>query len=191
MSTTIEIEFKNMLSETEYNQLLLSFSITPEQIWRQKNVYFDTLSSALKEQKAALRVRIKNNTYELTLKTHAAVGLLETNQMITQTDYENIINHNIFPQGPVFHTLRSISIDPTQLQVTTDLTTDRAEVDYDGGLLVFDKNYYHDIIDFELEYEVTDYDTGLKSFEAFLTQYNIKIRPAQNKIKRALTAKNA
>ena len=51
MSTNLEIEFKNMLSESEYQQLLNQFSIDEEQIWTQKNVYFDTKAFDLKRQK--------------------------------------------------------------------------------------------------------------------------------------------
>ena len=50
MSTNLEIEFKNMLSESEYEQLLNHFSISEEQIWIQKNVYFDTKAFDLKRQ---------------------------------------------------------------------------------------------------------------------------------------------
>ena len=63
MSTNLEIEFKNMLDESEYQELLKCFSIQEEQIWTQKNVYFDTHSFDLKKNQAARRVRIKNNTY--------------------------------------------------------------------------------------------------------------------------------
>ena len=64
MSTNLEIEFKNMLNVTEYKKLLNEFSINEEQIWTQKNIYFDTPSSQLKKQEAALRIRVKSSTYE-------------------------------------------------------------------------------------------------------------------------------
>ena len=38
MATNLEIEFKNMLTETEYDRLIQTFNIQEEQIWLQKNV---------------------------------------------------------------------------------------------------------------------------------------------------------
>ena len=188
MSTNLEIEFKNMLSESEYEQLLNHFSISEEQIWTQKNVYFDTKAFDLKRQKAALRVRIKNNTYELTLKTQAEVGLLETNQMITKTDYTTLKHDHRLINGPVYEALMDLGININDLRVITDLTTKRAEVDYQDGLLVLDKSFYGELIDFELEYEVKDYNKGLNIFNELLAKHNIPTRPAQNKIKRATAA---
>ena len=188
MSTNLEIEFKNMLSESEYEQLLNHFSISEEQIWTQKNVYFDTKAFDLKRQKAALRVRIKNNTYELTLKTQAEVGLLETNQMITKTDYTTLKHDHRLINGPVYEALMDLGININDLRVITDLTTKRAEVDYQDGLLVLDKSFYGEVIDFELEYEVKDYNKGLNIFNELLAKHNIPTRRAQNKIKRATAA---
>lgn len=188
MSTNLEIEFKNMLSESEYEQLLNHFSISEEQIWTQKNVYFDTKAFDLKRQKAALRVRIKNNTYELTLKTQAEVGLLETNQMITKTDYTTLKHDHRLINGPVYEALMDLGININDLRVITDLITKRAEVDYQDGLLVLDKSFYGEVIDFELEYEVKDYNKGLNIFNELLAKHNIPTRPAQNKIKRATAA---
>lgn len=188
MSTNLEIEFKNMLSESEYEQLLNHFSISEEQIWTQKNVYFDTKAFDLKRQKAALRVRIKNSTYELTLKTQAEVGLLETNQMITKTDYTTLKHDHRLINGPVYEALMDLGININDLRVITDLTTKRAEVDYQDGLLVLDKSFYGEVIDFELEYEVKDYNKGLNIFNELLAKHNIPTRPAQNKIKRATAA---
>ena len=185
MSTNLEIEFKNMLDENEYHELLNYFSIHEEQIWTQKNVYFDTLSHDLKRQQAALRVRVKNNTYELKLKTKAEVGLLETNQMITKADYKTFKHDHQLVKGPVYDALVELGIHVDELRVMTDLTTKRAEVPYENGLLVLDKSFYGEVIDFELEYEVKDYHEGLKIFNDLLNKHNIPTRPAENKIKRA------
>lgn len=188
MSTNLEIEFKNMLNEDEYKKLLAEFSIDEEKIWIQKNVYFDTPTSQLKDLGAALRIRVKNNTYELTLKTKAEVGLLETNQLITRADYQALKHEHLLIKGPVYDQLKNLNVEIDHLQVITDLTTKRAEVDYQGGLLVLDKSFYSDVIDFELEYEVQNYDEGLAQFQALLKKYKIPTRPTENKIKRATQA---
>ena len=188
MSTNLEIEFKNMLSEDEYKKLLTEFSIDEEMIWTQKNVYFDTQTSQLKNLGAALRIRVKNNTYELTLKTKAEIGLIETNQLITRADYQALKHEHLLVKGPVFEQLTNLGVETNRLQVITDLTTKRAEVNYQGGLLVLDKSFYSDVIDFELEYEVQNYEEGLVQFETFLKKHQIPTRPTENKIKRATKA---
>ena len=160
MATNLEIEFKNMLTEVEYNRLLQEFDINEEQIWLQKNVYFDTKNSDLKHKEAALRVRVKNNTYELTLKTKKEIGLLETNQSITKTEYKALKYDQIFVKGPILDALLELGIDVNHLHVITDLATKRAEVAYEGGVLVLDKSFYGEIIDYELEYEVSDFEDG-------------------------------
>ena len=142
----------------------------------------------LKKNQAALRVRIKNNTYELTLKTKAEVGLLETDQLITKADYKTLKHDRQLVKGPVYETLINLGIDVNQLRVITDLTTKRAEVPYENGLLVLDKSFYGEVIDFELEYEVNDYNEGLNAFHELLNKHHIPKRPAENKIKRATMA---
>lgn len=49
MTQQIEIEFKNMLTKRQYEQLLEAFSIKNEQIIRQVNHYFDTKENDLKK----------------------------------------------------------------------------------------------------------------------------------------------
>ncbi|MGL4373246.1 MAG: CYTH domain-containing protein, partial [Turicibacter sp.] len=172
----------------EYLNLLNTFHITEENIWTQKNIYFDTKDSLLKQKDAALRIRVKGANYELTLKTKQEIGLLETNQKITKETCHQLITHRIFPEGIVANTLVDLGLNPSKLRITTDLTTKRAEVNYKNGLLVFDKSFYHDIIDFELEYEVENYEEGLTNFNQFLKNNQIPPREAENKIKRALHA---
>ncbi|HAA3481146.1 TPA_asm: adenylate cyclase, partial [Listeria monocytogenes] len=52
------------------------------------------------------------------------------------------------------------------------------------GLLVFDKNFYGSISDFDLEYEVSDYDKGKEVFDKLLKEYQITNQPAENKVAR-------
>ena len=40
MSTNLEIEFKNMLDESEYKKLIEHFAIEENQIWTQKKCLF-------------------------------------------------------------------------------------------------------------------------------------------------------
>lgn len=108
--------------------------------------------------------------------------------MITKTDYTTLKHDHRLINGPVYEALMDLGININDLRVITDLTTKRAEVDYQDGLLVLDKSFYGEVIDFELEYEVKDYNKGLNIFNELLAKHNIPTRPAQNKIKRATAA---
>ncbi len=48
MSEEIEIEFKSMLSQIEYEKLLRYYNITDDQFVIQTNLYFDTADFQLK-----------------------------------------------------------------------------------------------------------------------------------------------
>ena len=187
MSTNLEIEFKNLLSKTEYEQLLHFFKLDLKEIKSQKNVYFDTTDRALQKIHSALRIRIKDNHYELTLKTKDPkdFGALETNQNITKTDYLNLTQHQILVTGVVADKLAELTINLSNLEQLASLTTYRIEFPYEDGVLFLDKSLYGDTIDYEVEYESSDYEIGLKTFKAFLTQHQIPARHAAPKIRRA------
>ncbi|EUJ26736.1 hypothetical protein PCORN_14524 [Listeria cornellensis FSL F6-0969] len=68
MSQELEIEFKNMLTASEYDLLMNEFRLEEADFFTQTNYYFDTADFQLKERLAALRIRKRELHYELTLK---------------------------------------------------------------------------------------------------------------------------
>ena len=68
------------------------------------------------------------------------------------------------------------------------LTTDRVEIPYEGGLLVFDHSFYLHCDDYEVEYETNDETFGKSVFLQFLQNYNIEPETAPKKIVRFMTA---
>lgn len=184
MSQELEIEFKNILEEDEYHQLLSAFSITDEKILIQENFYFDTPEFSLKNQGAALRIREKKGTFTLTLKQPVKRGLLETHQVLTEGEAKQMLNGGNIIEGEVSSILTGLSIEPLDVTYFGSLRTKRAEVKYKNGLLVLDKSYYLNKSDFEVEYEVTDELCGKVVFRELLQQYNIPIRKTDNKIRR-------
>ncbi|MDP4171017.1 MAG: CYTH domain-containing protein, partial [Bacillota bacterium] len=64
------------------------------------------------------------------------------------------------------------------------LTTKRAEFPYENGLMVLDYSTYFHKEDYELEYEVNDYETGKNTFAIFLKKFDIPERKTENKIRR-------
>ena len=179
--TTVEIEFKNLLTKPEYERLLKHFAVDQKAIRTQTNIYFDTPTLALKQQQKALRIRITNETQALTLKAKSKQGHLEIEQMI---DKQHL---NGFIQGPVYDALIALGVDISSLKSIAKLTTKRAHFPYEAGTLFLDESFYGDQVDYEVEYEALDYQEGLAVFQKFLADHQIPIRHAEPKIARALS----
>ena len=99
MTQEIEIEFKNIVTKEEFDTLCKSFSI--EAFTKQVNHYFETPDFSLKEAGSALRIRHKGETYTLTLKQPAEIGLLETHQVVTEDEAKMMMETNTIIQGAV------------------------------------------------------------------------------------------
>ncbi|EAE0010907.1 CYTH domain-containing protein [Listeria monocytogenes] len=184
MVKELEIEFRNLLTKEEYDTLIESFHVKEDDFFEQTNYYLDTTNFDLKKCHSALRIRQLETQYQLTLKTPEARGLMETTQILGKDQASAIIAGANIPVGPVRDTLKELGINHENLQVFGSLKTIRAEKDYKKGLLVFDKNFYGSISDFDLEYEVADYDKGKEIFDKLLKEYQITNQPAENKVAR-------
>lgn len=184
MVKELEIEFRNLLTKEEYDTLIGSFRVKEEDFFEQTNYYSDTANFGLKERHSALRIRQLDTQYQLTLKTPEARGLMETTQILGEDQASAIISGANIPVGPVRDTLKELGINHEDLQIFGSLKTIRAEKDYKKGLLVFDKNFYGSRSDFDLDYEVSDYDKGKEVFDKLLKEYQITNQPAENKVAR-------
>ncbi|MEH7416359.1 CYTH domain-containing protein [Neobacillus drentensis] len=184
MAQNIEIEFKNMLTKAEYEGILLAFNIEKKQIFTQENLYFDTPDFSLKNAKSALRIRKKDTNYEMTLKQPREIGLLETNQKLTQEETSAAIHDGILPSGQIKQLIEENNIPFAKLVYFGSLITNRVELAYENGLLVLDHSIYLQHEDYEMEYEVEDYQEGLKKFQALLSQFKIPQRQSENKVQR-------
>ncbi|MFE3974667.1 MULTISPECIES: CYTH domain-containing protein [unclassified Peribacillus] len=189
MSQHIEIEFKNLLKENEFRQLIDYFHIGTSNFKSQKNHYFDTFEFHLKNLDSALRIREKNGCYELTLKQPATEGLLETNQDISKETAYAFLNQNTFPEGEIQQLIIECGVNPKDFTCFGTLKTDRYEFPYKEGLLVLDHSSYVNQEDFELEYEVTDSKAGKENFLTLLETLQIPERETENKVKRFYRAK--
>ncbi len=185
MNQEIEIEFKNMLTKEEFTRLKEYFSINDDAFSHQENHYFDTSGFALKEKRSALRIRKKKGSYEMTLKQPLETGLLETNEVLSESEADKMMLENRIPEGPISGILeQDLGIKPDEVLYFGSLSTERAQFPYQGGLLVLDHSRYLGTEDFELEYEVQQYGEGKKHFENLLREVNIPLRKTDNKIKR-------
>ena len=185
MSQQMEIEFKNLLTKDEYTRLLAFFNIRSEQIIRQENHYFDTPNYDLKNAASGLRIRVLPNYIECTLKERSSENAhLETTDILTADVAAKMISGITFEAPSVEQQLLKMNVNKDELQLFGSLTTNRVELEYKGGLLVFDHSFYLQCEDYEVEYETNDEHTGFSIFEQFLTQHNIEKRYAKKKIAR-------
>lgn len=184
MTQQVEIEFKNLLTKMEYERFLNEFNIDKKQIFTQENHYFDTTDFALKNLGTALRIRRKQDDYEMTLKQPAAVGLLETNQLITCEEALLAFQAGELPYGNIKKIIEEIGIPFSGLKYFGLLQTNRVEIEYTKGLLVLDHSQYLNKEDYELEFEAENFQEGKHIFLQLLNQYNIPLRKTENKIQR-------
>jgi uncharacterized protein YjbK len=184
LSQNIEIEFKNMLTKVEYERLLEYFNIGKNQMFTQENHYFDTPDFSLKNKRSGLRIRKKGRNYEMTLKQPAAIGLLETNQLISEDEATKAIHQGRLPTGIIQNLIEKFDISFSTIEYFGLLSTERVEFEYRNGLLVLDHSIYLNNEDYELEYEVKNYQLGEETFLELLRQLKIPTRKTENKIRR-------
>ena len=180
----IEIEFKNMLTKEEYDLLLTHFQFQKTDFFEQENHYFDTKDFALKTNNSALRIRKKNEAYELTLKQPHPDGLLETNKILSKEESDDIFATGKINDAQISALLIHMNVDPAAILYFGSLRTIRAEKQIGNGLLVLDHSFYLKKEDYELEYEVSNWELGKNSFIKILSSLNIPIRKTKNKVRR-------
>ncbi|PEJ60801.1 CYTH domain-containing protein [Bacillus sp. AFS002410] len=191
MAKEIEIEFKNLLTKEEFENLKTFFQINESRFQPQTNFYFETPNFSIKEHGGALRIRKKSSTsYTLTLKIRQTVGHLEINQKISESEASNMLETSVLPDGEVKEYINEVKLDLNDLKLIGELTTNRVEFPYEDGLLVLDHSTYLNHEDYELEFEVTDENIGKQQFINLLMNHQIPERKTLNKIKRFFNVKN-
>ncbi|NLN50980.1 MAG: CYTH domain-containing protein [Acholeplasmataceae bacterium] len=171
-----EIEFKCPISKSEYEKLIKMFELE-NNIYKLTNYYFDTDDNYFYNNDATLRIRHKlPNRYKVTLKSATEQGALEQHVFLNEENALKMIAEG-FNVNPYFEFDKFVNVYGT-------LDNYRVSIPYKDGELFFDKIEYFGIVDYEVEYEVDDYETGLLDFKAFLSENKIKVRPAKRKSER-------
>lgn len=184
MQHELEIEFKNLLTQSEFAQLTAAFHAT--EFIRQTNTYFDTTDAHIKARGGALRIREKGDAVECTLKlpNPDGHGLNEFTQQLRFEAEKQALTY--LEEANEIHTLLGEFAITDPLHQLTSLTTKRCEFPYEQGLLVLDESFYSGHHDFEIEFEHFDYELGLEIFTQLLTTHQIPTRQTPSKIKRAM-----
>lgn len=192
MSQELEIEFKNLLSKDEYQDLFESYHFSEVKPIIQENYYFDTEDLSLKEQSCSVRIRIVEgqDQAELTLKSPSDNHdhLVETTESIPLAQAQKIIKADqvLLPQS-IEDQLNQEGLKVSQLSLITWLKTKRYEKSYQDCLLVLDQSWYGQTSDYELELEAPSHDKGQDLFYTILLNHDIPQRDKVNKVARAFS----
>ncbi|MDG0843255.1 CYTH domain-containing protein [Staphylococcus equorum] len=189
MATNNEIEFKQLLSQSQYQSIYNKYFLDM-QPFSQTNYYIDTEQFDLRSHNSALRIRVKDKFYEMTLKVPAEVGLMEYNfETHVIPELNKALAASDLPLE-ITQQLNKMNVDVNQLVILGALTTSRLEKEIQGNLLVLDRSDYLNYQDYELEYEVEDYDEGLIQFKMILETFDIKHETPENKVQRFFNRKS-
>ncbi len=131
-----EFEQKIMLTEAEYNHLMMLFGQSDKTV-PQTNYYFDTDDLSMNRQNVTCRIRMKNGKYKATIKIH-----IPDSDCSTEIDLPTpgSTNDNVFTA--------------MGLKLRGELTTERTRLFKNNEFEIeLDKNIYLDVVDYELEIE--------------------------------------
>ena len=182
----IEIEFKNLLTENQYDALYEKYNLSNSEEIINKNFYYDDADESFKKIGAALRIRYTNKKTEMTLKIKGETQNVEINVPLDERYPKEPTVLPILP-NEIISELERMNVKIKTPMLIQKIETLRHEVPLENGLLVLDKTtFINDIVDYELEFETKDYETGLAAFEKLLEENNIDKSPAKPKIARAV-----
>ena len=184
MATNNEIEFKQILTKDLYDKIFNTY-FKNEKPFSQTNYYIDTKGFKLRDHRSALRIRVKDNSYEMTLKVPAEVGLMEYNHPTNvKLKMNGTLSNSKLPDDIRNIIEGQFNVSEDELIILGDLTTLRVETHYQNELLVLDKSEYLNKVDYELEFEVDSYNEGYEKFKQLLQEFDIKHEKPLNKVQR-------
>ncbi len=184
MQKHLEFEFKSLLSQEEYERLIIKFK--GNRLDLQTNHYFDTPRFSLKALACSLRVR-ERETFEITFKRKKNYNNIELTQAITAEEFEIMKNEGAIPEGDIANDLSSI-VNGQKIVNFMSLSTLRMFLPYMNGILFIDKSSYCGTSDYEIEYEASSYYNGKKEFIDIIKELEINYKKSDKKIKRAYNA---
>ena len=183
----IEIEFKNLLTKDQYASLFKKYDLKNSEEIINKNFYYDDADESFKKIGAALRIRYTNKKTEMTLKVKGETQNVEINVPLDERYPKEPTVLPILP-NEIIAELERMNVKIKTPMLIQKIETLRHEITLDEGLLLVldETTFINDVVDYELEFETKDYETGLIAFEKLLEKNNIDKNPAKPKIARAV-----
>lgn len=178
MKTNLEIEYKTLITQTEFERIQAAFPFAQAQV--QTNVYFDTPEGALFDKKMMCRIRIIDNRYEFTLKIPQTDGVMEFEYQLDSLSLDHPAIRTYF---------ESLNLDALLLKETTRSETHRQIYEDTYGEWCLDETNFSHHKDYEIEYEL--FEANKKAYPHYvstLKSLNIVSKEAQPKYIRALSS---
>ncbi|GAF39502.1 adenylate cyclase [Agrilactobacillus composti DSM 18527 = JCM 14202] len=193
MSKELEVEYKNLLTRTEFAAIQKAYDFQAPII--QENHYFDTPTASLKQLGIGLRIRQFVTRAEQTMKIPTTQGdhhLIEITDPLSLAQSQQLVDHQqIWPGGSIGQRLIDLTIPIEALKIIGFAKTTRYLWPSEFGLLTLDQTSYQDHAqDFECELELTPQAVAKNSeifFMDLLDKYAIPKRPVINKVVRAIS----
>lgn len=191
MTNNLEIEFKNLLTNTEFQNILQQYPFEPPFI--QTNIYFDTPTQTLKQRHMGLRMRLFATSAEQTLKIPAQQAdhqLIEITDRLTLQQAQQLSQASkILIPSTVSQKLTALNINAVPLIIIGHAKTTRQLAQVPAGLLTLDQTDYPDgAQDYEIELELqSDHhlQESTQFFQELLQQFQIPNRHVVNKVVRS------
>ena len=186
MNEHIEIEYKILLDENTFYWILQDYQSLIQIDYIQVNYYFT--NTILQQKKYMLRIREKDNSFELTLKRPIKNHRLETNVLLTPEEKDDFFSHRPIT-NEIIDLLKEDNINPLELENQFSLKTHRYDIILPEGILSLDENTYCQKHDYELEFEVKDEQEGYQQFLNIIHQYGLNYtKNCPSKIQRVLAS---
>jgi len=180
MNHNHELEFKTIISEDSYHSLIENY-VLKDNIFLQTNHYFDTSKLDLSDQSIVLRIRQKGDRFfKLTIKSQQDGNAYESHILLTPEQAEKMIHYG-FNTKDFF-----VDLD-YQVYFVASINNFRASMPYYQGVMYIDRCEYCGTVDYELEYEVPEYEEGYEQFLKFLEKHHILKVSTKRKSDRALS----
>ncbi len=163
MKHFIENEIKLLIPESLYKKLYQTAMDLHGKTFCQTNYYFDTDNFLLAKNKCALRVREVNKSYIATLKTGSVIldqslSSDEYNKTLTDSQAKKLLCGNIYITDVFPELIKMTGIKNEVVSYQGSLTTYRTVFQPIPGITQpeLDRNIYHDVEDYELEWEYSE-----------------------------------
>ena len=181
-----KVEKETLLNELQNLDQKQAEVLVYQFINQKNNAPFIIAIEKRKEIGAALRIRYTNKKTEMTLKVKGETQNVEINVPLDERYPKEPTVLPILP-NEIIAELEQMNVRIKTPMLIQKIGTLRHEITLEEGLFVLDKTtFINDIVDYELEFEAKDYETGLVAFEKLLEENNIDKNPAKPKIARAI-----
>ncbi len=176
MKKNLEIEYKSLLTKEEFELLLKHFH--SHTIMDQTNYYFDTKDFDLLKQKANVRIRKINDSFEFTLKQSLNEGVLEHSLSVGSSDVSELSHPEIVKL------LDQLNVNTPLISIGS-IRTIRYLIKDEYKEICLDHSFINNYQDYEIEYElIKEHSTSYVDFMKILNNHSIQFKKAKPKFVR-------